>query len=375
MFPYIALFCLLISFHVTACAAEQSEQTAASQGFRITTVVRDLEFPWSVAFLPGGDFLITERGGRLLLFKNDDDTPHVVNGLPEIYPVGQGGLLDVIPDPDFETNRTIYFSFVAEGPGGYGTEVARAVLDGTSLRNVQVIFKAMPKTSSGIHFGSRLLMAPDGTLIITLGEKGLMHEAQNTSNHLGTTIRINPDGSIPQDNPYVSRKGYQPALYTYGNRNVQGIALHPETGKIWFHEHGPKGGDELNILKPGANYGWPVITYGVDYNGAIISEKTAAPGMEQPVVYWVPSIAPSGMTFYNGSAFPEWKNNIFIGALVQRHLRRVVLQDEQVIGQEILLKDLGERIRDVRTGPDGYLYLLTDSKNGRLLRLEPSPSP
>ena len=337
-------------------------------------MVRNLDHPWSVAFLPGGDFLITERTGKLLLFQNDGIT-HVIKGLPDISAVNQGGLLDVIADPDFKKNRTIYFSFAAEGPGGYGTEVARAVLDGHSLKNVQIIFKATPKTPTGRHFGSRLLIAPDKTLFVTLGDRGDMRQAQNTSNHLGSIIRINLDGSIPHDNPYVSLKGYQPELYTYGNRNVQGIVLHPETGKIWFHEHGPKGGDELNILKSGANYGWPAVTYGVDYSGAIISRKTEAPGMEQPVVYWVPSIAPSGMTIYDGNAFPEWKGNIFIGALVQRHLRRIVLQGERVIGQEVLLNDLGERIRDVRTGPDGYLYLLTDSGNGRLLRLEPLSSP
>lgn len=370
MFFYKILLCLLFSFHVTACAEEKSEQSAASQDFRVVTVLRDLDYPWSLAFLPDGKFLITERSGRLLLVDKDGSF-NVVSGLPEIASVGQGGLLDVIADPRFEINRTIYFSFVAKAPDGYGTEVARAVLEGPSLKDMRVIFKAKPKTSSSIHFGSRLLAAPDGTLIITLGEKGRMREAQNPSNHLGSITRINPDGTIPQDNPFANRKGYRPALYTYGNRNIQGIALEPETGTIWVHEHGPKGGDELNILKPGVNYGWPAITYGVDYSGAIISEKTAAPGMEQPVVYWTPSIAPSGMTFYNGSAFPEWQGNIFIGALVQRHLRRVVLQDEKVVSQEILLKDLGERIRDVRTSPDGHLYLLTDSKKGRLLRLEP----
>lgn len=374
MLFYKILFCLIFSFHVTACAEEQPEQSISPQGFRVVTVVPDLDYPWSLAFLPDGKFLVTERSGRLLLFDKDGSF-NVVSGLPEIASVGQGGLLDVIADPDFATNRTIYFSFAAKAPDGYGTVVARAFLEGSSLENMRVIFKAEPKTSSSIHFGSRLLAAPDGTLIVTLGEKGRMHEAQNTANHLGSVIRINPDGTIPQDNPFVNRKGYRPDLYTYGNRNIQGIALDPETGTIWIHEHGPKGGDELNILKPGANYGWPAITHGVDYSGAVISEKTAAPGMEQPVVYWVPSIAPSGMTFYNGSAFPEWQGNIFIGALVQRHLRRIVLQDEKVVSQETLLTNLGERIRDVRTGPDGYLYLLTDSKNGKLLRLEPLSAP
>lgn len=376
MFHFIILLCLLLSFQVTALAEQQPPKTV---GFKVVTVVRGLNYPWSLAFLPDSSFLVTERGGRMLLFKNDGVT-RVVRGLPQITAKVQGGLLDVIPDPDFSTNRTIYFSYVAGGFGGTGTEVARAVLDGTTLKNMKVIFRAEPKTRENKHFGSRLLIEPDGTLFITLGEKGQHpndqnHNAQNPSNHLGSIVRINRDGSIPKDNPFVGRKGYRPEIYTYGNRNVQGIAKHPETGAIWFHEHGPKGGDELGILKAGANYGWPIVTHGINYDGTIITNKTSAPGIEPPVIQWTPCIAPSGMTIYDGSAFPEWKNNIFIGALVQRHLRRVVLQGNRVVGEESLLKSLRERIRDVRTGPDGYLYVLTDSQNGRLLRLEPLSSP
>ncbi len=380
MFHFIILLCLLLSFQVTALAEQQPPKTV---GFKVVTVVRGLNYPWSLAFLPDSSFLVTERGGRMLLFKNDGVT-RVVRGLPQITAKVQGGLLDVIPDPDFSTNRTIYFSYVAGGFGGTGTEVARAVLDGTTLKNMKVIFRAEPKTKKPKHFGSRLLIAPDGKLFITLGDRGnkdwhsdsgKKHVAQDLSNHLGTIVRINRDGSIPKDNPFVGRKGYKPEIYTYGNRNVQGIARHPETGAIWFHEHGPKGGDELGILKAGANYGWPIVTYGIDYNGDIISYKTSAPGIEQPLIQWTPCIAPSGMTIYDGSAFPEWKNNIFIGALVLRHLRRVILQGNRVVGEESLLKSLRERIRDVRTGPDGYLYVLTDSQNGRLLRLEPLSSP
>ena len=377
----ITLLCLLLSFQVTACA-EQQESKAKPSGFKVVTVVSGLNFPWSLAFLPDSSFLVTERDGRMLLFKNDGVT-RVVRGLPPITTGGQGGLLDVIIDPDFTKNHTIYFSYVAKNVEGVGTQVARAVLDESTLKNLTVIFKAEPKTSEHKHFGSRLLIKPDGTLFITLGEKaqhpvlktGQVHNAQNPSNHLGTIVRINRDGSVPKDNPFVDRKGYRPEIYTYGNRNVQGIILHPETGKIWFHEHGPKGGDELNILKPGANYGWPIVTHGVNYDGTVITNKTSAPGIEPPIIQWTPSIAPSGMTIYDGSAFPEWKNNIFIGALVQRHLRRVILQGNRVVGEESLLKSLRERIRDVRTGPDGYLYVLTDSQNGRLLRLEPLSSP
>lgn len=373
--PHIViLLCLLLSFRASAEQHKKPPNSAGSS-FRVVTVVRDLNFPWSVAFLPDRSFLVTERGGRLLLFRNDGVT-RVISGLPDITAKNQGGLLDVIIDPDFAKNRTVYFSYVAKGQGGVGTEIARATLNGSTLKNLKVIFRAEPKTFEHKHFGSRLLIAPDGTLLITLGEKGQHpndqnHNAQNPSNHLGTIVRINRDGSIPKDNPFVRKKGFRSEIYTYGNRNVQGITLHPATGKIWFHEHGPKGGDELNILKPGANYGWPIVTYGTNYDGTIITNKTSAPGTEPPVMYWVPSIAPSGMTLYNENAFPEWKGNIFVGSLVQRHLRRVILEGERVIGQEVLLKSLGERIRDVRTGPDGYLYVLTDSRNGRLLRLEP----
>ena len=376
------LLCLLLSFQVTARAEQQQSKTKPS-GFKVVTVVRGLNYPWSLAFLPDNSFLVTERRGRMLLFKNDGVT-RVVRGLPRIVAKSQGGLLDVIPDPDFSTNRTIYFSYVAGGFGGTGTEVARAVLDGTTLKNMKVIFRAEPKTGKPKHFGSRLLIAPDGTLFITLGDRGnkdwnpasgKKHVAQDPSNHLGTIVRINKDGSVPKDNPFVGRKGYRPEIYTYGNRNVQGIARHPETGAIWFHEHGPKGGDELGILEAGANYGWPTVTYGIDYNGDIISYKTSAPGFTSPITQWTPCIAPSGMIIYDGSAFPEWKNNIFIGALVQRHLRRVILEGNRVVGEESLLKSLRERIRDVRTGPDGYIYVLTDSQSGRVLRLEPRSNP
>jgi aldose sugar dehydrogenase len=250
----------------------------------------------------------------------------------------------------------------------------RAKLNGGRLEDGKVIFEARPKTAGAAHYGSRLLFAPDGKLFVTLGERFLhKNEAQNTANHLGKVIRINDDGSVPKDNPFVGKSGAAPEIYSFGHRNSQGIALRPGTTEIWEHEHGPQGGDEVNILKAGANYGWPKITYGIDYDGSIISDKTALPGMEQPVVYWVPSIAPSGMAFYAGDKFPKWKGDLFVGALAKTHLRRLHLDGAKVVEQEELLAGLEERIRDVRSGPDGYLYVVTDNaSNGRVLRLEPA---
>jgi len=343
--------------------------------FRVVTVADGLAHPWGMAFLPGGEMLVTERDGRLRVVRDGKLLPQPVSGLPRMLIGGQGGLLDVALDPKFSETGLIYFAYAGGRPGNAGTEVARGRLDldAMALRDVETIFAVEPKTPGAAHYGGRLQFAPDGTLYVTLGDRySYMDQAQNLENHLGTIVRINPDGSVPADNPFVGREDAKPEIFTYGNRNVQGIALRPATPTIWFHEHGPRGGDELNILKPGVNYGWPEITYGIDYSGAIISEKTHAPGMEQPVVYWDPSIAPSGMTFYDGDKFPRWKGDIFLGALAHRHLRRLEMDGDQVTGQEELLGVLNARIRDVRQGPDGMLYVLTDARNGRILRLEPA---
>ncbi len=332
-----------------------------------------LEFPWGMAFLPNGDILVTEREGRLRIIKDGLLQDEPVQGLPEnIYVAGQGGLLDVVLHPGFSKNRLIYFSYAAEENGLAGTQVARAKFMNTHLENVEVIFKANPKTGGDNHFGSRLAFDAKGYLFITLGERySYMKEAQNVANHLGSIIRIHDDGRIPQDNPFVGQSGARGEIYAYGVRNAQGLAMRPENGEIWYHEHGPKGGDEVNILKKGANYGWPVITYGIDYTGFKISDKTEMDGMEQPVIYWDPSIAPSGMAFYQGDKFPQWQGDLFVGALAHRHLRHLVLSGDEVIEQESLLVDSEERIRDVRIGPDGYIYVLTDSHDGKVLRLEP----
>jgi glucose/arabinose dehydrogenase len=345
--------------------------SAGPKAYRTVTLAKGLVHPWGMAFLPDGRMLVSERPGRLRIVLKDGTISKPLSGLPKIAAVGQGGLLDVALHPDFAKNRLVYFSFAEPGAGGQGTAVARGRLEGNGLTQVKTIFSQRPKLSGGVHFGSRLVFAPDGTLYISMGDRGRMKRAQNTRNHQGTIARVNDDGSIPKDNPFADTAEALPEIYTYGNRNVQGMALNPWTGIVWAQEHGPKGGDEVNILKPGANYGWPVITYGINYDGSIISNITHKDGMEQPVLHWTPSIAPSGMAFYSGDKFPQWKGDVFVGALKDRHLRRIDLDGDKVVGQEILLEELKQRIRDVRSGPDGFLYVLTDAPDGEIIRIEP----
>jgi glucose/arabinose dehydrogenase len=357
--------------------AQETFRSSSGEAFRLVEIAARLETPWSLALLPGGDMLVTERdAGTLRRIKDGQLEPEPIAGTPEVAAGGQGGLLDIVLHPNFAENRMLYLSYAASGPGGRGTEVMRARLDGEQLSDAKVIFRAEPKTAGSAHYGSRLLFGPDGTLFITLGDRyAYRDEAQNLGNHLGTIVRLKDDGSVPDDNPFVGKDDAKPEVFSYGHRNSQGIALRPGTSEIWQHEHGPRGGDEVNILKAGANYGWPVITYGIDYSGAIISDKTEAAGMEQPVVYWVPSIAPSGMAFYQGEKFPQWQGDLFVGALAGTHLRRLKLEGSKIVEQEVLLGDFGERIRDVRIGADGSLYIVTDDPvNGRVLRLEPAKS-
>lgn len=375
----LTLFCVLL---ITAACSEESsapETSDAASGkttFAVETVADELVHPWSLAFLPTGDYLVTERRGKLL--RVDAETGHKteIRGVPSVYAKGQGGLLDIVLEPGFSDGGRVYFSYAATNEEDKGnTEVARATLNLTqnSLSDLQVIFKAKPKVTGANHWGSRLLFAPDGTLYVTLGERyDYKEQAQDPSNHLGAIVRLNPDGSVPANNPLRGEAGALPEIYSYGHRNPQGIALHPDTQNIWIHEHGPQGGDEINILKPGANYGWPAVTFGISYWGTEISDKTSAPGMEDPILHWTPSIAPSGMAFYTGDRFPNWKGDLFVGALAGQHLRRLELDGQSVTEEEKLLEGRGSRIRDVRNGPDGYLYLLTDEPDGKILRLTPA---
>ena len=347
--------------------------SSEAQRFRAVTVTEGLEFPWGLAFLPDGRMLVTERPGRLRLVTADGRLdPKPVDGLPPIAAINQGGLLDIVLHPDFAKNGWIYLSYAAEGAGGYGTEVLRGRLEGHALRNVQVIFRMQPKSKPGHHFGSRLVFDRQGYLYITLGDRGEMERAQRLDDHAGSVIRLHDDGRVPADNPFVGKPGAKPEKFTLGNRNIQGAALHPQTGEVWAHEHGPQGGDEINIIRAGVNYGWPIITYGRNYvTGTKIGEGTSKPGMAQPLLYWTPSIAPSGMAFYTGNRFPQWRDNLFVGALAGQMLVRLQLDGERIVKQERLLENALGRIRDVRNGPDGLLYLLIDSSQERIVRLEP----
>lgn len=341
-------------------------------GVRVETVVRGLVHPWALAFMPDGRLLVTERPGRLRVVTRNGRVSAPLEAVPAVYARGQGGLLDVALDPNFGKNRLIYLSFAEPGEGGAGTAVVRAKFAETRLEDVRVIYRQRPKVSTSRHFGSRLVFARDGTLFITQGDRGDYSEgAQNLSKGFGKIMRINTDGTVPSDNPFVNRKGAQPEIWSYGHRNLQGAALNPRTGQLWTVEHGARGGDELNHPEAGKNYGWPVITYGIDYSGAKIGEGTAKPGMEQPVYYWDPVIAPSGMAFYTGEAFPGWKGSILVGSLRPGALVRLTMNDGRVSREDRYLGELDERIRDVRQGPDGMIYLVTDNRNGRVLRVVP----
>lgn len=340
--------------------------------YRVVTVVAGLEHPWGLAFLPGGEILVTEREGRVRLVRGGVLQPEPLPGGPEVRARGQGGLLDVAVHPRFAENRFVYLTYSKPGPRGATTALARARFDGQRLVGLEDIFVADAWGGGGAHFGSRIVFGKDGMLYITVGERNERHRAQDLADHAGTVIRLYDDGRVPSDNPFVGRAGAKPEILSYGHRNPQGLTVHPETGALWVVEHGARGGDEANVILTGRNYGWPVITYGIDYSGAPIGVGTHRDGMEQPVVYWVPSIATSGMAFYAGDRFPGWRGNLFVGALAGEHLRRVVLDDQfRPVHQEELLDELGKRIRDVRLGPDGYLYMLTDENDGALLRIEP----
>jgi glucose/arabinose dehydrogenase len=356
-------------------ACQDAPQVAPSGETKITVtkVAHGLEHPWSLAFLPDGRMLVTERPGRLRYVTREGALSDPIAGLPAVYAEGQGGLLDVILDPAFASNSTIYFSYAEPGEGDTnGTAVARARLDGGRLADLKVIFRQQPKVASKQHFGSRLVFARDGNLFVTTGERNSERpKAQDLSTHLGKILRITADGGVPPDNPFVGRKDALPEIWSYGHRNSQGATLNPDTGQLWEIEHGPRGGDEINIPAAGKNYGWPIITYGREYSGPAIGEGTAKAGMEQPIHYWVPSIAPSGMTFHDGHGFPAWKGQLFVGALAAQQLVRLEVTPDGKVNHEERYA-IGKRVRDVREGPDGALYLVTDEDVGEILRVVPA---
>ncbi|MEZ4588127.1 MAG: PQQ-dependent sugar dehydrogenase [Gemmatimonadales bacterium] len=352
-------------------AGERDVFTTDEYRVRVETVASGLAHPWGLAVLPDGRMLVTERPGRLRYVERDGSLSEPLGGVPEVFTSAEGGLLDLALDPAFADNRLVYLSYARPGEGGASTAVGRGRLTERSLEGFRVIFEQQPKTKSLVHFGSRLAFAPDGTLFVTLGDRGQRSRAQHLDFNLGKVIRINPDGSIPDDNPFVGRKDHRPEVWTYGHRNLQGAAIEPGTGTLWTSEHGPRGGDEVNAEAKGHNYGWSVITYGEEYAGGSIGEGTAKEGMEQPAIYWDPSIGPSGISFYTADEFEAWRGNLLVGALAGQALVRLVIEGNKVVKEERMLKDLHERIRAVRQAPDGRLYLITDSPAGRVLRLVP----
>ena len=358
----------LTSANVHATSSYESEKVR----FRVVPLVSGLVHPWSLVFLPAGDLLITERPGRLRVVRHGRLLEEPIAGVPVVASTGQGGLLDVVLHPDFATNRLLCLSYSRHESAGSGTAIICGELVGDRLINSRVIFAAEPKSRGGKHFGSRLVFDVNGNLYATLGDRGIRAQAQDLSRHPGSVIRIDLNGAALADNPFVHQDNAQPEIFTYGNRNPQGLAWQPKTGVLWMHEHGPKGGDELNQVIAGTNYGWPVISYGKEYwSQNVVGEGTHKIGMAQPVHHWVPSIAPSGMAFYSGNRFPQWQGNLFIGSLKFGELVRLEIDASRVVHEERLLNGDFGRIRDVRLGPDGLLYLLTDSRNGHLLRLEP----
>ncbi|GAA0778462.1 PQQ-dependent sugar dehydrogenase [Roseibium denhamense] len=355
-------------------AALSTAPALAQSAVDLDRVTDGLEFPWAVAFLPDGGYLVTERDGRVIhVAGNGDKRP--VSGGPDVYASGQGGLLDVVLSPDFETDRTVFMTFSDRSSGGVGTSVYRGQLMGESgsyeLQNGETIFQANNLGGGGRHFGSRLAFAPDGNLFMTLGDRGDRPSAQDTDNHAGSVLRLTPDGDPAPGNPFLNVEGVQPEIWSIGHRNPQSAAINPASGVLWTVEHGARGGDEINIPEAGKNYGWPVISYGRHYSGFRIGEGTSKSGMEQPIYYWDPSIAPSGMAFVTSDKYPDWQGDLLVGALRGTHLAKLELNGPEVTSEEKLLDDLGERIRDVRQGPDGFIYVLTDSDDGQLIRLTP----
>lgn len=364
----------------TPAAAQDDVLRSAEHGYRVVTVAEGLVHPWSIAFLPGGDMLITERPGRLRVVRDGRLLPDPVAGVPEVFARGQGGLLDAVPHPDFATNRLLYLSYSKPlGDDESTTAVARGTLENDRLTGVEELFEADSRGRG--HYGSRIVFDGDGHIFVSIGDRQAppqgdleAHPAQDPSNHHGVVVRLREDGSVPGDNPFVGQLGARPEIWTYGHRNIQGMAMHPETGDLWANEHGPQGGDELNLLQRGMNYGWPVVGYGVNYrSGTTIHEGTVREGMESPVHVWVPSIATSGLMVYTGDRFPRWRGDLFVGGLAGEQIARLGLDDGAVTREESLLRDRG-RVRDIRQGPDGYIYVAIDHRGGdptAVIRLEP----
>jgi glucose/arabinose dehydrogenase len=367
---YLSIF----SFIFLGCEAQVKPNDislkADAKNYTLETVVSDIQIPWGMTWLPDGAMLVTEKSGILYHIKNGTKTK--IKNMPKVYTRGQGGLLDITLHPDYAKNGWIYMTYAAEEGEGEGgnTKLIRAKLQDGGLTQIESLYKATPNTTKGQHFGSRIVFDNDGYLYFSIGERGNNKEnPQDIKRDCGKIYRLNDDGSIPKDNPFVGQVGVKEAIYTYGNRNPQGMAKHPETGEIWAHEHGPQGGDEINIIKKGANYGWPVVTYGIDYDGTTISTQTEKPGIENPIYYWLPSIAPSGMTFVTSDRYPDWKGHLLVGSLKFQYLELVKLKGKEVIERQKIAADVG-RIRNVAQGPDGFIYIAVEGKG--ILKIIPN---
>ncbi|MAU72670.1 MAG: hypothetical protein CML04_11310 [Pseudozobellia sp.] len=360
----VFLLCSTLVFFYTSCAQDPENQVSdpSSTPFEAELLIDEMQIPWGMTFLPDGSMLVTEKSGEIVHFKNGAKTK--VKEVPQVYTRGQGGLLDIEAHPDYANNGWIYISYSSEegDEKGGNTALMRAKLKDNALVEKQLLYKATPNTTKGQHFGSRIVFDNEGYLFLSIGERGARDEnPQDITRDGGKIYRFHDDGKIPQDNPFVGKNGAKTAIYSYGHRNPQGLAKHPETGKIWDNEHGPRGGDEINIIKPGANYGWPVITYGINYSGTPITDKTEMDGMEQPFHYWVPSIAPSGMAFVTSNKYGDWKGSILVGSLKFQYLERLVVEGEKVTDREKLMAEIG-RVRDVKEGPDGLIYVAVEGK-------------
>lgn len=379
--PFIAAFrgaalagaVLTASAFMLPAAPAAAQEAVHAAPFDVETLAEGLDHPWNVAFLPDGSLLVTELPGRLRLVRGGEVVPEPVAGVPEVYHAGQGGLFDVLLDPDFAQNRVIYLSFAHGTPEANNTRVVRATFDGTALSNVETIFDATPQKDTPVHYGGRMALKGDGTLLVTVGDGfDYREDAQRLSNHLGTVVRINRDGTVPEDNPFVNDNDALPEIYTYGHRNQQAILYDAASDRIYEQEHGPRGGDEVNVLEPGKNYGWPVITGGTDYSGAQISPYKEYPGMAQPWVEWTPSIAPAGMALYEGAMFKDWEGDLLVTSLVEMSLRRIDIEGGAPKAQEVYLVPQQTRLRDVAVAPDGAILVLTDEEEGKILRLTPA---
>ncbi|MEX0645153.1 MAG: PQQ-dependent sugar dehydrogenase [Parvularculaceae bacterium] len=374
----VCLASTALAVPAVAADLQTSQQPAAPQGataLNVETLAENLGSPWSIGFLPDGSILLTERFGRLRVLRDGKLVETPVAGVPETFSDRQAGFFDILVDPDFAQNRRIFLAYAQGKSSDNALRVISATFDGAALSNLKTIYDARPRKDTPVHFGGRLALLPDGTLLITTGDGfDYREKAQKLDAAFGKTVRVNVDGTIPADNPFVNKSGALPEIFTYGHRNVQGLAVDPQSGLIFAHEHGPRGGDEINILAPGKNYGWPIACYCVDYSGARITPYTEYKGVEQPMKYWVPSIAPSGLSVYHGALFPDWDGDLLVGALARTALHRVIMKDGKPVGEERYL--VGERVRDVRVGPDGAIYVTTETRytdgGGKLLRLTPA---